>query len=244
MTEFDGHAVRSLRPAGGWAAGPGGRRTWAEIESRLAVAAPEPRPPLITRRRALIGGAVFAGGGIAAAVVVPGLTLRDRPRPSDLFARLPADPALTRQRYRTLAELTRASKTIVRARVKAVDRLGPLADQDGNQADLIGLTLDPTKIIGAVPPEPWVVQFQAPADPDPLPVPTADAVWFLGFPTSMADAPPGTLVGEWLTNDQGLFLADAGRLRNPLGPTGDPLIAELSALPDLDELITRVERAR
>jgi hypothetical protein len=242
MTDVDARAVRSLRPEDSWAAGAGGRRTWAEIEARLAAAAPEPRP-LLTRRRALIGGAAVAGGGIAAALV-PALTLRDRPEPADLFGRLPADPTLARQRYRTLAELTRASKTIVRARVQAVERLGPASDRDGNQTELIGLTLDPTKIIGDPPSEPWVVQFHAPADPGPLPVPTADGVWFLGFPTTMADAPPGTVEGQWLTNDQGLYLAEAGRLRNPIGPADDPLIAELSALPDLDELINRVQRAR
>ncbi|WP_152361395.1 hypothetical protein [Microlunatus speluncae] len=243
MSDDGGPAVRSLRPADGWAAGHGGRRTWAGIESRIAAAAPEVRPPLITRRRALIGGAVVAGGGVAAAVL-PVLTLQNRPDSPDLFARLPADPALARLRYRTLTELTRASKTIVRARVRSAERLGSLSDQDGGQADLIGLRLDPTKIIGAAPQDPWVVQFRAPADTDPLPVPTADGVWFLGFPTSMADADPGAIVGEWLTNDQGLFLAEAGRLRNPIGPTGDPLITELSALPTLDELIDRVEQAR
>jgi hypothetical protein len=88
------------------------------------------------------------------------------------------------------------------------------------------------------------VQFRAPAGTDPLPVPSSAGVWFLEFPSTMADAPPGTPIGQWLTNDQGLFLAEPGRLRNPIGPADDPLIAALSALPDLDELIERVERAR
>lgn len=243
MTDVDARAIRALRPEDGWAAGAGGRRTWAAVEARLAAGAAESRTPLITRRRALVGGALVAGGGVAAALL-PGLIGSDRPRPADLFAQLPADPSLARQRFRTLTELVRASMTVIRARVRAVDRLGPLTDHDGDQADLIGLTLDPTTIIGDATAGTWVVQFRAPAGADPLPVPAAEGVWFLEFPSTMADAPAGTPIGQWLTNDQGLFLAEGGRLRNPIGPADNPLIAELSALPDLDDLIERVERVR